>query len=1737
MDIFSLIREVGRLKGEKERRDKGLNAALGIGASATNHMRGQQRQAESQRYDREQGEISRGFQRERDARNDQREDRNILAGIQREEAREAERKRDNDARDAAQRATQERFETSQAGINERFETSQRNTEENIIARIKRKEAEDQEKETVKTIKDEREAFYKSIDNDERERKERETVRSGIAKLDIDADQDKVRQIDKRITEDRTNTKAQIDAIEKKKQALAKEMKTGATAESRKQSAERGARATARTKAYTEIKEEFKGNAATRKIEFDPINNPEHKRMLEERAEKHYRIKYPEGVTGEEGGSEDDDDSSDETAFRDVSWGIGGKGGPGGPDDEDSATAEELWMKHYKKDPDYIKYNLSEEEEKFANNLFSLLPGDVRNIADQPEHVKIQFVKREYQKFINNPEGYYEQVTKNPPSEMQEKGIEYDNVTHGLMTAGIAGVARGGVLSGIKNLAEEVPESLIEESLDSSVPLPIFSGMNSIAKRRAGERGAALIPGGDDDFFNKLSIPGPKSGNAPGREAAWSNLYQARREKTITEEQFQAYSKQLEQKYPSKPIAQKTQAELDAEHKQYVLENPKLYPEEAEFYTTQKYNEDLLNMKQDKLEIEYRTVKSAYDNATGDAKTALRKKLLSILELHDPSLAGKYGDAPINLDPKKLPELKPSDIDEEAVTDILGEGDKFHNNILKVQNQAKWDQYEQLRQAYDAGKITHDEFIAGNQKLDIPTIPDLNHNLSKLSPAEQQARRAAIAGNARQGIQAPGMDDLKGTDLGDLRKLEVQDNIDKAAFKVAGTHVNDDLNTPLKALNEAQYIGGEVDRLVIDENIRKAESKLDTLKKWLPKQGYPVGTVIDEQQKFPAAYGRIMEEIDLLKKNRKNYDEMVKMGHQKGMEQYARWMNMNIAEINKRWSKIAPAPKSAGSIKMNQLNAMPDPTQIVDPPELIRAAARKVIEAPKKIIKKFQDIGTKLGVHADPMDVAADRAIAASKLPIGEKLPPEIKTVFPWEDSADAIPEVRDVVAPAVNKKKLADQAVFKKLQPLTASKTFKAGGLADEQIAALFKADRKQQDVILNMMTPEVRKAALAARREIQRLILIDRGYNPDVILRRPTPGTARMPVGKQQSLFPEMVIPNQPITDTVPVVTGKRTVTTTFPGPATEANQGRLFPDMLGPTTKESENFVPQEMLDEFVSKLARGEMTARQQENFFKKFKDVIDGTHITKYPDDPRQTKMFEDALGPLTKSREEDVIDFLPLQGPSKPVEGVEGQQKTIFSDMLEKAKNFFTGSNLANDTTQLAQINGKLAESIAKSKSGMEIIETLTDRLTRNIYLKKPLQEARKISKKMSGSQQYYTNWYLNAVRGTPGNFAGGIRAVAEEFGLRPDALEEVALGLKMAVSRATIGLNSKSAIGNAVLGAINNATGSNFTGALDKFLKSKGKTLTGETLEDLGLIERPRVRIGYHPIKKAMDQLDAKVLFKGMDVTTKAPAGLGYWQGVMEAEAVGKAKGMSDELLADFMHKQGIKRALKMQNMGDVAEQAGMFSDPYIGTLLQFVRPAAKQATYVGKDLLFGAAKGNVAPLAKFILATGGIVYLADKLGDQNLYDKLKEMFFIRSGGSSTPVGGAIGAAQSTILSTIKGDTQTREEEKKGRLGNPISKWMPGGTQAERIQRLYFPMERQLEEQTTLMQGLKQDEYSDGEKFKQAFMPGITRQKVLENNLNEARKIDDDDARKDAITKALDDIDEYEEEKRKRKKK
>ena len=482
-------------------------------------------------------------------------------------------------------------------------------------------------------------------------------------------------------------------------------------------------------------------------------------------------------------------------------------------------------------------------------------------------------------------------------------------------------------------------------------------------------------------------------------------------------------------------------------------------------------------------------------------------------------------------------------------------------------------------------------------------------------------------------------------------------------------------------------------------------------------------------------------------------------------------------------------------------------------------------------------------------------------------------------------------------------------------------------------------------------------------------------------------------------------------------------------------------------------------------------------------------------------------------------------------------KKIFGDMIETSTNDVKVRFLQQRT------NEETPDDLSAIESFSAYLRLAEKKLNLEPAIKLIREE---VADKLRPGQRSYLESYINRVTGKPSSFQATADAAwdtmkdwaketlkpdskanpaklaaAQAVRMLPETATKAALGLKVAISRSIIGLNQGSVATNAIMGAINAATGPDLLKAMERY-RTEGYSKTTDILKELRLTaHQPPTKLGKQSFSDtAMRALD-NVLFKEMDVTNNLTVGVGFWQGVIDGERAGAAKGLTGAALEDFARGAGVRRALEVQNVGGVVERAPILSDPYVGLAMQFVRPVVKQADTVFRKWGGQALEGNGAPLLKFALATGAAITAGQHVFGVDLKDKLLDFADPRN---VLGIGGS-GRGGDSPVKRLVGSIMN---------GKPLDALMmtvPGAVQGKRLYQAFTDTDREERSKDSLLKGKRDLEPPNMlERLKKGIFGYPTGREAAIKEYRRAKNLPKDDPGKEAaIDAALKELEKWRE--------
>ena len=636
---------------------------------------------------------------------------------------------------------------------------------------------------------------------------------------------------------------------------------------------------------------------------------------------------------------------------------------------------------------------------------------------------------------------------------------------------------------------------------------------------------------------------------------------------------------------------------------------------------------------------------------------------------------------------------------------------------------------------------------------------------------------------------------------------------------------------------------------------------------------------------------------------------------------------------------------------------------------------------------------------------------------------------------------------------------------------------------------------------------------------------------------------GSQTKLVEDILGPGKKIetvTRDVPLRT-TREVETTYPA---GGKQGSLFPDILGPEFKlEPSQLTKQQQLDDVFDRFSEAISTGNIDE--IRRLQQELIRVHgtnpeeLVNFATHGDQKKLFDDLLGNLTKKETIEGTEVLKKveQVESNYPTGVLEQMRLVADKLGPKVK-----TEAPTPLRKFIEVTSDFSERLSTNDDAVEIIESLTRLVSRKEHLGQTLKDIKAEIKKMAPGpdatrrekiihdmQKWYLDSYVNALGGKPNALISPTRIVdsfLELFGAKPNSASRFFIAGKMMASRSVLGLRVASAQTNALIGALNAASQGKLAKGLNRWWAEGGKTLSGETLKEMGYTSPifPR-RLGKIRDMSFLGLVDKdtgkaidKVLYGPLNAGTSATAGARYWSAV--EEFMEKApKGLTKDTIIKRAHEFGLIEAQKVQNLGAHGFEAPIYDDPIISAALQFTRPMWDQFDVAVRQNLVKAAKGNREPLLKFLAYTGGVIGLVGLSGygdTKEAIAKLYDFLMPWKGPARTqtfgPMTQGFDAAQQ-FIQNLAGDV-TRKEAYKGSAEAVFSNLAPAGKQINEAREQFIPTEEEAKQEKTLAAGTKRTAPGTGERFKRAFSMFRTPQEEAEERLKDASNIKDDVLRK-----------------------
>ena len=788
---------------------------------------------------------------------------------------------------------------------------------------------------------------------------------------------------------------------------------------------------------------------------------------------------------------------------------------------------------------------------------------------------------------------------------------------------------------------------------------------------------------------------------------------------------------------------------------------------------------------------------------------------------------------------------------------------------------------------------------------------------------------------------------------------------------------------------------------------------------------------------------------------------------------------------------------------------------------------------KNFIGKVREFVADSNVPGDPAQFAADMIKKNPEAPfLGGQ---DAKIVFgPFDPRSVALlfPKIANMAQPQVLKMLRSLDAELTKIDGIVGG--LKPGG--DDSLALgkwlVGKTDQ---------LPDHLRGLGDAIRGKMNELLL--RYKYGHAAIPQPTTRVEYPTGGSQTKLVEDILGPGkktETVTRDVPLRT-TREVETTYPA---GGKQGSLFPDILGPESKlEPSQLAKRQQIDaafeQFSDAISRGDMEGIRE---FQAQLMRIHGTNpeeLINFATHGDQKKLFDDLLGNLTKKETVEGTEVLKKveQVESNYPTGVLEQMRLVADKLGPKVK-----TEAPTPLRKFIEVTSDFSEQLSTNDDAVEIIESLTRLVSRKEHLGQTLKDIKAEIKKMAPGpdatrrekiihdmQKWYLDSYVNALGGKPNALISPTRIVdsfLELFGAKPNSASRFFIAGKMMASRAVLGLRVASAQTNALMGALNAASQGKLAKGLSRWWAEGGKTLSGETLKEMGytspIFPRQLGKIRDASFLGLVDKDTGKaidrVLYGPLNAGTSATAGARYWSAV--EEFMEKApKGLTKDTITKRAHEFGLIEAQKVQNLGAHGFEAPIYDDPIISAALQFTRPMWDQFDVAVRQNLVKAAKGNREPLLKFLAYTGGVIGLvgASGYGDtKEATAKLYDFLMPWKGPARTqtfgPMTQGFDAAQQ-FIQNLAGDV-TRKEAYKGSAEAVFSNLAPAGKQINEAREQFMPTEEEAKQEKTLAAGTKRTSPGTGERFKRAFGMFRTPQEEAEERLGDASNIKDDVLRK-----------------------
>ena len=961
---------------------------------------------------------------------------------------------------------------------------------------------------------------------------------------------------------------------------------------------------------------------------------------------------------------------------------------------------------------------------------------------------------------------------------------------------------------------------------------------------------------------------------------------------------------------------------------------------------------------------------------------------------------------------------------------------------------------------EMGQRLKDKLMDAGKPLDEVVEKEQLNIIERMVKADQEKKAKAAAEASQNAIQVP--PNFKAGLPGNLKQIK------NPPPSVSSLHPEDPLVEGIKAQgNKNEYFNPtdiikEPHKYSVDE-IQSSLDKLDQRMSNLIK---------DKEGSDLSFHPDIDNKMEEMKKQVQQLDEIL---HEKGHPtsitslEAGQGSTLNFPKspwdehINSKLDQIKGSPKLPHQAGGTQLNAgaWPSKQMIQKGKEWAgqaKEAISKKLEGGKDLLGKIKGTVKEFEDADAVMEDYANHLLKHPDMPYHP--PPEAKVIFGPIDDRDVnsiLPELSDKIRPgkaAMIKANEEDMAPFQK---------HFAG------IKVNSKLDRKMNPYV-NRDTNDLTGVPLA----YHNAAVTGRKLHDDLLLEHHF-GTAD--VGTTPSLPSKPVIPKE---------------------------QKSLLPDLLGPTRKVEDN----QLRIDFDPDL--GQIT----EYPAKGTKSYPSGREIANKKGGGAQGKLIEsDKLG------------------------GVIQPQNRTREQMIMEAK---------------AALDPKVKKNITFPDSAIENIQALIFAKNKAKHLDPALKAGREYIKSMKGKgyigAESYGNYYLNTIAGQAGPLSkvldDALEGVTRKLGIPiRHGVSRLAVANRINFSRAVIGLKAGSGQVNYLLGQAGMLAGSkNSKSALkgmqdfwraakegqgakkgiSNLLSGNTKMATGKTFHEMG-IEGARTppslgkrgMFSHSDIETGQQGAWGKVddvLFSLQSLGSNYTSGAAYMEKLTTAMEFGQKKGLTGETLARFADKFATRAALRVQNLGGVVERAPIFSDPVLGTLMQFYRPVHKQADYVFRQLGGQALKGNGGPLLRYILATGAVIEGYHQAGGFNRWEGFKKMYdFATLSGETARSDFSFPSAQTVYSMANYAQNQiqeniSRQQEYSGRLENVIGANIPAGGQMVKGKKYLFPSEEQVSDQKNLPLNQKRKALDWGESMKRALGPWKTDQQELEDDLAELQK-------------------------------